>query len=192
MPRLSPPSPERFTPRQREVHDRIASGPRGRVRGPLALWLHAPDFADRAQHLGEFLRYGTSLGPKLSELVILATARAWSSDYEWFVHAPIASKAGLATQVIDAIANDRPPPFDDAVERAVHAFAAEMLTTHDVSDAVYEACVAAVGETGAIEIGAIIGYYILGAITLATARLELPDGAVSTLPKRARPAVTPL
>ena len=52
MTRLPVPAPDEMSAEQRAVHDRIASGPRGGVRGPLALWLHRPELADNAQALG--------------------------------------------------------------------------------------------------------------------------------------------
>ena len=41
--------------RQKQVYDVIASGPRGNVRGPLAIWLHRVDLADKAQALGNIV-----------------------------------------------------------------------------------------------------------------------------------------
>ena len=52
MNRLPPPSPDSMTQEQRRVHDMILSGPRGQVRGPLAIWLHRPALAETAQALG--------------------------------------------------------------------------------------------------------------------------------------------
>ena len=72
MSRIEPLSPDALSDRQKQVHDAIASGPRGRVRGPLAVWLHRPDLADRAQALGRYCRYDSLLEPRLSELAILA------------------------------------------------------------------------------------------------------------------------
>ena len=39
MPRLAPPNPATYSERQQAVADAISSGPRGGVRGPLAIWL---------------------------------------------------------------------------------------------------------------------------------------------------------
>ena len=55
-----------------------------------------PELADRAQHLGAFCRYSTSLPPALSELAILVVARHWRSQFEWYAHEKIARKAGVA------------------------------------------------------------------------------------------------
>ena len=41
-----------LTERQKQIHDEIVSGPRGQVRGPMAVWLYRPELADRAQRLG--------------------------------------------------------------------------------------------------------------------------------------------
>ena len=96
MTRLPIPNRDDLTPEQRAVHDRILSGPRGGVRGPLAVWLHRPDLADRAQRLGVYCRYGSSLPPRLSELAILTTARIWDASFEWETHRPHALSAGVS------------------------------------------------------------------------------------------------
>jgi 4-carboxymuconolactone decarboxylase len=49
---------------------------------------------DRLHRLGEYLRYGNVLGPKLGEMVILMTAREWTQQYEWDAHKTLASDAG--------------------------------------------------------------------------------------------------
>jgi len=79
MSRIAPPDRERVSERQREVYEAIRSGPRGQVRGPLAVWLRRPELADRAQALGHYCRYDTLLPPRLSELAILTVARIWGS-----------------------------------------------------------------------------------------------------------------
>ena len=48
--------------RQKQVYDVIATGPRGNVRGPLAIWLHRVDLADKAQALGQYCRYQFFVG----------------------------------------------------------------------------------------------------------------------------------
>ena len=63
---------EDMNPEQRRIYDEIASGPRGKVQGPLKVWLHSASLADKAQKLGQFCRYESSLPTHLSELAILA------------------------------------------------------------------------------------------------------------------------
>ena len=49
MPRIPILALDAMTPAQRTVHDTIAGGPRGGVRGPLAVWLQRPQLAATAQ-----------------------------------------------------------------------------------------------------------------------------------------------
>ncbi len=63
---------EAMTDEQRRIHDEILSGPRGRVEGPLKIWLTSPDLAQAAQKLGAYIRFGSRLPPRLSELVSTA------------------------------------------------------------------------------------------------------------------------
>src|SRR3546814_13885424 len=93
MAKLLPPEPANMSEHQRRVYDAIMSGPRGRVRGPLAVWLHRPGLAEPAQALGQYCRYDSSLDPALSELAILTMAALWRAEFEWCAHYPIRSEA---------------------------------------------------------------------------------------------------
>ena len=71
---------EKLAPEQRALLDSIRSGPRGSstgIRGPFAVFLHAPAFGELAQKLGGYCRYKTAVSPRLSEFAILATAKLW-------------------------------------------------------------------------------------------------------------------
>ncbi|MEI2734951.1 MAG: carboxymuconolactone decarboxylase family protein [Rhodoblastus sp.] len=101
MPRLPDLDPATLDAEQKRIHDEIASGPRGKVEGPLRVWLTSAGLADKAQALGAFCRYGTSLPPRLSELAILVTGAYWRAGFEWHVHAPIGVAAGLDPQAVE-------------------------------------------------------------------------------------------
>ena len=174
-------SPEDMSPAQRRVADAAIAGKRGRIPAPLRAWLHSPEMGDRAQSLGAFLRYDTSLGPALSELAILVTARFWTSQYEWYAHEKEALKAGIDKAVIDAIAERRPPALPDAKARAVYDYATELHTAHTVSAPVHEAAVAALGETGVVELVGLLGYYTLVAMTLNAFEIGVPEGETPRL-----------
>ena len=75
--RLSDLTPEEMTPEQRSVAEEAASGKRGHVPAPLRAWIHSPEFGRRAQRLGEFLRYDTTLPPALSGGRQSAQSRRW-------------------------------------------------------------------------------------------------------------------
>lgn len=175
--RLLPPDPETYNARQKEVAEAIISGPRGRLVGPLAVWLNNPDLAEGAQSLGRYLRYGTSLGPRLSELAIITTARLWSAEFEWYAHKPLALQAGVSEAVVEAIRTNTPPPFDDEEDFAVHEFSAQAAGQRQVSDALYAKTLAVLGQERLLDLVGLIGYYGLVSLTLNTFRILPPADA---------------
>ena len=183
MARLPEVDPNKLTAEQRKVYDAIAGGPRGAVRGPFLALLHAPELADRIQHLGELIRYNTSLGRKLSELAIITTACAARCQYEWHVHAKIAAESGVPAAAIEAIRTGKKPVFDDPNERLVYEFARELASTHRVSDATYAAVTKAFGTVGAVELAGMVGYYSMIAATLNAHRIDPPAGTPIPFPE---------
>ena len=168
---------------QQQVADEVAAGPRGEVRGPVRVWLYSAELAARAQKLGEFLRWNTVLEPRISELVVLITARHYDCDYIWFNHAPLALKHGLAPSAIECIKHRRQATFGAQDETAAYAFTIEMLRDNKVSDATLGRARACFGDRGTIELAAIIGHYHSGAIALSLADIDLPDGSKTCLPR---------
>lgn len=190
----------RMTERQLEVYDKIVSGRRGKIVGPLRAVLHSPELADRWQALGEFLRYHTQLPAVLSELAIIMTGRYWNCQLEWVIHSRIASESGVAAGVIEAIRLAEAPEFDDPLQIAVYDFTRELLAFGQVSDAAYEQLVEAVDVVATVELTAVIGYYSMVAMTLSvhdvplpadehSLRLDVPQRVGLLAPTRLPPAI---
>ena len=152
------------------------------MRGPLLAWLHSAGLADKAQSLGAFCRYGTSLPPRLSELAILVTGAYWRAGYEWHVHAPIAIKAGIDPAAAEAIRKREQPALAREDEAAVHDFARELIDHQQVSEATYRRAVDALGGKAVVELVGILGYYALISMTIKAFELPLPDRAENPFP----------
>ena len=133
--RMPPLAADRMTPAQKKAAAELAAGPRGGVRGPFIPLLRSPDLMDRLQKVGEYLRYQSSLETRLNEFLMLIVARQWAQQFEWFVHYPLALKAGLDRGVADAVADGRRPRGMAEDEELAHDFCDELLRTHGVSDA---------------------------------------------------------
>jgi 4-carboxymuconolactone decarboxylase len=176
MPRLGELDRAELSESQRRIADEIRAGPRGDLRGPFWPWLRSPELADRAQRLGEFVRYRTSLPKRLVELAVLFTARTWLAQFEWYAHAPIARQAGIADSTIRAIGEGSRPPELTEAEAAVYDFCAELYETRRIGDATYEAARRHLGEQGVVELVGILGYYALVSMTLNAFRVPLPGG----------------
>lgn len=166
MPRLGLPDPARMSAAQRAAYDAIAAGPRGKVEGPLAVWLHSAELAHRAQALGEYCRFGSSLPPRLSELAILVMGAYWQAGFEWQVHAPIAEAAGIAPDIIAAIKRRERPVFAEADAQAVHDLSRELLETRDVAQSTYVLARAALGDRGLVDLVGVLGYYGMISMTI--------------------------
>lgn len=176
MLRLPELDPAALTGDQRRVYDMIASGPRGRVRGPLAVWLNRPGLAEPAQALGQYCRYETSLSPRLAELAILILARHWNSEFEWWAHKVHALKAGLPIEIIDAIRDRQPPPFTTDTEAVIFEFVSVLHAQRGVPDDLYARAVALLGQDGVIDLVGIAGYYTLVSMTLNVFDVRPPEG----------------
>jgi len=177
MPRIPDLVLEKLSAEQRRAYDAIVAGPRGRVVGPLRVWLESPQLADHAQALGAFCRFGTSLPPRLSELAIITTGAFWRASFEWHAHAPMAIKAGIDPAAVEAIRTAKMPQFSRADEAAVHAFASELIETRRVSDQTFQRAVDVLGLAGVVELVGILGYYSLVSLTLNAFEVPVPPGA---------------
>ncbi|HXX31889.1 MAG TPA: hypothetical protein VEJ89_14405 [Myxococcaceae bacterium] len=173
---------ERQTELQRKASAEFLAGRGTPVFGPFVPLLRSPEVMLRAKALGDYLRFSSSLPPKLNELAILLTARHWSQGYEWAIHQPLALKAGLGAEVIAAVAVGRRPSTLDQGEQVVHDFISELLGHQGVSDASYQAAVRRFGEQGTIDLVSVSGYYTFLAMVLHVARTPPPRGAPSLEP----------
>ena len=168
---------ESLTPDQRRVYDAILSGPRRVVQGPVRVWINSPELADRAQALGAFCRYHTTLPPRLSELAIITTGAYWKAGFEWAVHAPIALEAGLDPDAVEAIRKGEKPRLDKPDEAALFAFAHELLHDRKVSEATYRRAEKEIGARALVDLVGILGYYGLISMTIVAFEVPVPEGA---------------
>jgi 4-carboxymuconolactone decarboxylase len=168
-----------LTPDQRALLDSIRSGPRGgsvNIRGPFAVFLHAPTFGELTQKLGGHCRFQTGVEQRLSELAILCTAKIWRAQYEWYAHVPQAERAGVRPATIRDIHAGRLPKSAPADERAIYEFIQELYKTRRVSDRTYKRVNAILGDTATVELIGILGYYALISMILNVFRMSPPEG----------------
>jgi 4-carboxymuconolactone decarboxylase len=168
-----------LTPTQRALLDSIRSGPRGSsttIRGPFAVFLHAPAFGELAQQLGGYCRFKTGVPPRLSEFAILVTARLWRAQYEWFAHVPQAERAGVKAETIRDLHKGRVPKAAPKDERAIYDFIQELYKTRRVSDKTFARVRTLLGDAATVEFVGILGYYALISMILNVFRMSPPPG----------------
>jgi 4-carboxymuconolactone decarboxylase len=169
--------PQDYTPEQKQAAEAFAQARGKPPFGPFEPLMYSPEVMTLARSMGDYLRYKPKIGTTLSELVILMTARRWTQDYEWYVHAPIAQKAGIAPEIIAAIRDGRRPAQMSEDETTVYEFTSELQDTKRVSDATFARAEARFGRAGVVDLAAISGYYTFLAMELNAARYAIPaDG----------------
>jgi 4-carboxymuconolactone decarboxylase len=172
---------------QRAAADELIAGPRKGVKGPFIALLRSPELMARLQKVGDYLRFGSSIPPRLNEFATLVVARDWTQQVEWFVHVPLAVKEGVSPATIDALRDGRRPPSMAADEALVYDFVVELSARHGTCDASYQACVDRFGEQGVIDLVSLVGYFTLISMALNVARIpEEPNAAVQPLPSLPR------
>jgi 4-carboxymuconolactone decarboxylase len=179
--RFKPLTSEELNAEQRTLVDNVLKGPRGSVAGPFNILLRSPDLGERIQRVGEYVRFRSSLPPRLNEFVILITARAWTGQFEWHDHYARAVKAGLKPEIADDVAVNKRPTEMQPDEEIIYNFTKELLDTHQVSDASFKAVVDKFGERGVVDLMGTIGYYHIMSIMLNVDRYPLPAGASNPL-----------
>ena len=152
------------------------------IFGPFIPLLWSPDAMSRIAAVGEYLRLRSVFPPRLSEFLILITARHWTQQYEWSLHCPIAIAAGVEPAVAGAIAAGRRPPQMSGEQAILYDVCTDLLRDHEISDATYARAFAAFGEKGIVDAVAIIGYYSLLAMVLNTARTPPVPGGPTLAP----------
>ncbi|HKF20069.1 MAG TPA: carboxymuconolactone decarboxylase family protein [Candidatus Angelobacter sp.] len=172
---------EKMTPEQKKAADEFAAGRGVAVFGPFVPLLRSPEVMLRAKAMGDYLRYKSVLPPQLNEFAILVTARCWTQEYEWAVHQAIAVKAGLKSEITQALAEGRRPLGMSADEEIIYEFSTELHRNQSVSDVTYSRTLARFGEQGVIDLIGVNGYYTFLAMVLNGTRTALPKGATAPL-----------
>lgn len=183
--RLGPIPAAEMSREQNAAAQAVIDGPRGALYGPFVPLLRSPELMAHAQRMGEYLRYRSSIGQRLTELAILLTAREWNQQVEWAIHAPIAAQEGLPPAVIDAIAERRTLQATEMLEpdeQAVYNFCTELHRDKRVSDATWAAALLLFGERGVTDLMGINGYYTFLAMIMNGAQSAVPPSTAAPLP----------
>jgi 4-carboxymuconolactone decarboxylase len=174
---------DQLTPAGKAVWDSIVAtrgdhvvSAEGVLTGPFNAMVHAPDAGGPLGSLGASLRFGTSLGRRLTEVAILTVASRWQAEFEWSAHARIAREAGVPDAVIDAIGAGKEPVFTADDDRIVYATARELVISGHLSPASYAAARELLMDTGVVELVALCGYYTTISFLLNAFEVPPPAG----------------
>ncbi len=161
---------------QRALADQIMQVSSVGITGPYNLLLRSPVLGQRVFDLLRYLRWETSLPLRLNEFAILIVARHWRSQVEWYVHGPIAAKAGLSPAIAEDLRIGKRPAGMAADEAVVFDFVTELLTRHAVTDATFARARDILGTQQVVDLTAVTGTYVTIAMLLAMGEEPIPPG----------------
>jgi 4-carboxymuconolactone decarboxylase len=155
---------------QKAAAQELINGPRGAVFGPFIPLMRSPELMNRLQKVGEYIRYHSALETRINEWVMLIVSRQWTQQFEWCMHYPLALKAGMKQEVLDALAEGRRPRGMAEDEEVAYDLCDELARTHGVSDETYRRAVESFGERGVIDMVGLAGYFTTVSMIMNTAR----------------------
>ena len=172
---------------QKVLWDYILNGPRGGsliglgeslkcLPGPFNPWMQIPSFGKLAAEMGERLRFRSVLPGKLRELAILTAGVHWKAEFEFWAHARVARAEGLPDSIIDALQAGTAVPYEDDLQRLVHAAAKDLVETGRPRSQLPEELADALGWPAVVELVALVGFYCMVSFTLNAFDVALPDG----------------
>ena len=183
--RMPPIPADKLTDAQKKAIEEFKAARSADISGPFVPLLRSPEVMSRARAMGDYLRFKSSLPPRLSEFVILLTARRWTQQYEWNAHQPLAHPGRPARR--DRQGDRRRPAAGRAWPRtktpSTRCGTSCSATRASATPRTRERS-AKIGEQGVIDALGITGYYTMLAMVMNTTRTPLPDGV--------KPELTPL
>src|SRR5258706_15874055 len=86
--RFAPVDPKAYSPAQQQFAKLMTVGPRAGTitNAPFKGYFASPELGLDALKMSNYLRWGTALDARLSELAIIIAGRHCASDYIWHAH----------------------------------------------------------------------------------------------------------
>jgi alkylhydroperoxidase family enzyme len=139
--------------------------------------VNSPDAARAFGTLGQFIRFGSKLDPRLRELAILQVGWLARSPYEWSHRVKIGHDFGVTDEDIRALIDDtagKPTQLDD-IARTVLRAAREMTRDGAISETVFATLQQALGHEQIVDLTVTIAFYNAVVRVLATLQIDVED-----------------
>jgi 4-carboxymuconolactone decarboxylase len=164
-----------MTPEQKDAYDAIITA-RGRLPGPVKIWIHNPKLARVISAFGvHFQPGGYSLTEREREIAVCVITSHWHSAYPTAAHERRAKEVGLPAAAVEAMIAGMPTKFDNEREQIVYEMATVLCNARWVPRGLYDRAVKALGHVGVTDVITLMGHYSSVAMTLAF--YDVPDGA---------------
>lgn len=143
--------------------------------GPWPVVLNSPELALRRIQLADYLRKESTFSKKIQELAILVAVRAMDCRYAWSAHAATARRVGVSDALVDAIRDKTALPQMTPEEKALVDYGQEFYSTHQVSQATFQAALDQFGAQHLVELTMLMGHYAQTSFILNAFDVTLPE-----------------
>jgi 4-carboxymuconolactone decarboxylase len=173
--RFKTPDVNEIAPEHKALYEAVRST-RPKLVGPFSVLINNPPLAAAVNQVVDAVRKDGTLDKRLYELIVLITVRHAGAAYAWAVHDPLARKAGVSGDVVDAIHAKRKPSFAKLDEKAIYEAVTELLNTNKISDAAYQALIQQFGLPKTIEAITCVGLYCMIGSVINAFQVPTPNG----------------
>ena len=173
--------------------DDLAEADRDLLKRPIALHkalVNSPKAARAFSGLGQFIRYGSRLDPRLRELAILQVGWQARSPYEWSHHVKIGHDFGVSDEDVQALIDDtagKPTGLDD-LSRLVLQSAREITVGGEMEGATFEKLQAILGNELVVDLTLTIAFYNAVVRVLGTLKIDVEPSYMPYLERWPLPA----
>ena len=139
--------------------------------------VNSPNAARAFHGLGQFIRFGSKLDPRLRELAILQVGWLARSPYEWSHHVKIGHDFGVSDADIQALIDDtagKPTGLDDTAKMVLRA-AREMTLEGAIAQPTFAALQQPLGNELIVDLTVTIAFYNAVVRVLATLQIDVED-----------------
>ncbi|KAK3712583.1 hypothetical protein LTR37_009026 [Vermiconidia calcicola] len=182
----APKEPENPNPETQAIYDRIRErrNPRPLIPLDLAL-LHNPNIADGFSTLMGSIRTKSSLSLAPMELAVCYVAVLNKAVYEWTAHAPLALKAGVKREALEAVLKNDVRNTDVLTEEEVEVLEFTYQSTKDieVSDEVMEKLKRRYTDQQVMELTITVGAYNMVSRFLVALNVTESNGKEMKMPE---------
>jgi 4-carboxymuconolactone decarboxylase len=143
------------------IYDALA-GPGGAPpHGMIAVALYSPETAAALGRIHGYLTTESALGPRLSVLLSLITAREMNLAYEWNAHERAALQAGLEPEVVEVVRSSQPAAGLSDDDTLIITFGRQLFRNRHVDSATFAALVGRLGRQGTFDAIMLLTYYTM-------------------------------
>ncbi len=171
----------------------LAPGNDDLLRRPINLHrqlAHSPGLLRAFSGMGQYIRHGGVLDPRLRELAILQVGWVARAPYEWSHHVKIGFDFGVTEADVRALMDDSEgrPTTLGAAERAVLQAARHLSNEPSLPDPLFDALRPHFNEAALVELVVVIGFYAGVVRILASLQIDVEPEYVTFLERFPLPA----